>query len=237
MKDKEKQYEVIILAAGSGTRLGSVHNKVLLPIGPEKRPMFDYSMKLFLKDDSCSHIILVIRESDCSFIEKAIKEIYREKPQKLSIILGGTERQYSVAHGLKALHDHDGYVMVHDAARPFITAELLVQLFQAVKTDKAAILAIPACDTIKRVQSGKVNETLLRSEIWQVQTPQAFKSSLLLKAYRKADEEKFLGNEESELIERVGHSVRIIQGDTRNFKITSQEDLELAEGLLYMKNE
>lgn len=237
MKDKEKQYEVIILAAGSGTRLGSVHNKVLLPIGPEKRPMFDYSMKLFLNDDNCSHIILVIREPDRSFIEKAIKEIYREKLGKVNIILGGSERQYSVANGLKALQDQEGYVMVHDAARPFITAQMLVQLFQAVKTDKAAILAVPARDTIKRVRRSKVDKTLLRSEIWQVQTPQAFKSSLLLEAYRKAEQEKFLGNEESELIERAGHSVRIIQGDTRNFKITSQEDLELAEGLLYLKNE
>lgn len=232
---KKETYEVILLAAGSGTRLGASHNKVLLPIGPKKRPMFDYAMREFLKDDNCSQIILVVRKCDYAVIKDCVEEIYERIPEKILIIFGGSERQYSVANGLEVLKDPNGYVMVHDAARPFITAPMLAQLFQEVKTHEACLLAVPASDTIKRVQNEQVQETLNRSEIWQVQTPQAFKSSLLLEAYQKAEQEGFLGNEEGELIERTGHAVRIIPGKTSNFKITSSEDLELAEGLLHLR--
>lgn len=234
---KNKTYETILLAAGEGTRLGASYNKVLLSLS-DGRPLFDYALRTFLEDIMCSHIILVIRKSDEEIIQQNLEEIYKEIPSKITFVYGGTERQYSVENGLDALkvkNPDEGYVMVHDAARPFVEKKLLQELFLTVQKENAAILAIPAKDTIKKVQDGVVSKTLYRPEIWQVQTPQAFLSSLLVKAYKQAKRENYIGNEEGELVERLGHLVKIVQGNAYNFKVTTPEDLELAKGLANLR--
>lgn len=233
-----KSYEAILLAAGSGTRLGDKQNKVLLTLDDSKRPIIDYAFRKFLEDEWCTHIIIVIRNQDRSMLELMFQEQYGHMPEKVTLVEGGAERQYSVKNGLNALHQkNSGYILVHDAARPFIQKELLHTLVNSAYENKAAIVAIPAKDTVKRVREQTVTETLYRPEIWQVQTPQAFSTALLLKAYQKAEKDNYLGNEEGELVERIGHTVKVVVGNSLNFKITTPEDLKIAKGLLLANRE
>lgn len=229
-------YTAILLAAGKGTRLGAVHNKVLLPLEEKNpRPLFDYALRVFLEDKHCAHIHFILRPSDESFIKEVLNQLYGEVPEKVTFVYGGKERQDSVKNGLDTVRDE--YVFVHDAARPFIDQEMVDALFLKAKKEGAAIVAIPAKDTVKRVRDEAVVETLYRPEVWQVQTPQAFRSTLLKEAYAKATEERYRGNEEGELVERMGQPVSVIQGKTTNFKVTTPEDLELAKGLIKIKRE
>lgn len=236
METTSCSYSVILLAAGKGERLGAVHNKVLLPLADE-RPLFDYALRVFLKDQRCGQIVLVIRQTDKKVVEQALKQLYGKVPEKIVCVQGGEERQESVSNGLDTLSEQSEYVMVHDAARPFITQELVDRLFSKVLTTEAAIAAIPAQDTIKYIREEKVIKTLYRPEIWQVQTPQAFKITLLKRAYKHAAAEGYLGNEEGELVERLKEPVAIVKGDPLNFKITTSEDLLLAKGLFLVRNQ
>lgn len=231
-----KSYEAILLAAGKGERLGSTHNKVLLPLGKDKRPLFDYALRVFLEDECCSRVIMTIRQSDEPYIKQVLTHLYQEIPSKVYFIEGGKERQYSVEKGLEEVTDRQkGYVMVHDAARPFIHQEMVQSLFKQAQQTKAAVVAIPAKDTMKRVKSGEVVDTFYRPEVWQVQTPQAFQVDVLQEAHNKAKAENYLANEEGELVERLGHVVSVVLGSAFNFKVTTPEDLELAEGYLLRK--
>lgn len=228
-----KTYEAILLAAGKGERLGAAHNKVLLPVGKEKRPLFDYALRVFLKDESCRRVILVIRQPDMLYMKQVLESFYHTIPKKLIFIEGGSERQYSVEKGLAEVSSRETeYVMVHDAARPFIDQKMIQALFKEAQATKAAVVAIPARDTMKRIKDRKVKETLYRPEVWQVQTPQAFHVNVLKEAHQQAKKEDYLANEEGELVERLGQQVSVVLGSPINFKVTTPEDLKLAEGYL-----
>lgn len=227
----KETYEVILLGAGSSVRFGAVGNKVLSQLN--NRPVYDYALNLFLEDERCDQVIFVVQEEDQIQIEDQLMHLYGEKPQKLVFVRGGTERQYSVGNGLAALlNPKDGYVLVHDAARPFIDKDIINELFESVKFEKAVILAIPAKDTIKVVRNNEVHQTLHRPVIWQVQTPQAFKSELLIKAHEQADYDEFIGNEEGELVERLNQPVKVLEGKDKNFKITTATDFMIAEAIV-----
>ncbi|WP_277631079.1 2-C-methyl-D-erythritol 4-phosphate cytidylyltransferase [Atopococcus tabaci] len=224
-------YEAIVLAAGSGERMGAAHNKVLLPL--DGLPIFAYALKVFLADPYCRHIILVIQEADRVYVERTLLRLKPKREIPLTLTTGGRHRQDSVYAGLKQLQEPEqGLVMVHDAARPFIKQENISELNACATGTGAAVLAVPAKDTIKRVVDGVVQSTLPRPEIWQVQTPQAFHKPLLLAAHEQARKEGYLANEEGELVERMGRKVRVVPGSYENIKITTPEDLVFAEGIL-----
>ena len=143
---------------------------------------------------------------------------------------GGEERQQSVYNGIK--HVDTDIVLVHDGARPFIHEELIHQLTEATLLHAGAVVAVPVKDTIKRVQDQSVVETMERSSLWAVQTPQAFRLSILLKAHQEAENDQFLGTDDASLLERIGQQVVIIEGDYDNIKITTPEDLYFAEAIL-----
>lgn len=226
-----KTYEVILLGAGSGVRFGSSENKIVVELN--QRPIYDYSLNLFLKDHRCEHVLFVIQAEEQVAMENQIKQLYGQLPEKLSFIQGGSQRQYSVEKGLAALRfPEEGYVFVHDAARPFIDSDMIDQLFEAVKVDEAVLLAVPAKDTIKVIRNREVHQTLHRPVIWQVQTPQAYKSELLIRAYQQAAQDEYLGNEEGELVERINHPVKALEGKDHNLKITTSTDFFIAEALL-----
>ncbi|WP_413527673.1 2-C-methyl-D-erythritol 4-phosphate cytidylyltransferase [Marinilactibacillus psychrotolerans] len=231
----KETYEVILLGAGSSLRLGTLENKIMLML--RDRPVYDYALNLFIEDERCEQVIFVVQKEDLENIKNQLLKLYNLVPKKITFVHGGTERQYSVENGLKALNNsEDGYVLVHDAARPFIDKEMINKLFQTMKLEKAVIFAIPAKDTIKVVRNNEVHQTLHRPVIWQVQTPQMFRSKLLLQAHRQAAVDEFVGNEEGELVERMNHPVKVLEGKDKNFKITTATDFMIAEAIVEQTN-
>ncbi|KIY22305.1 MULTISPECIES: 2-C-methyl-D-erythritol 4-phosphate cytidylyltransferase [Mesobacillus] len=221
-------YHVIIPAAGLGKRMGAGINKLLLTL--DAIPILIHTLKVFEADPRCSDIILAAHPDD----EQAFKSLLKEHGiQKVSsLVTGGKERQDSVYNGLMALNNLDEIVLVHDGARPFIEIETIHKLVDAANKDGAAIVAVPVKDTIKKATDNQVIETIERSSLWSVQTPQAFRSSVLLEAHNKAAREQFIGTDESSLVERIPHPVSIIEGNYDNIKLTTPVDLYFAEAIL-----
>jgi 2-C-methyl-D-erythritol 4-phosphate cytidylyltransferase len=145
--------------------------------------------------------------------------------------MGGKERQQSVYNGLQ--HAEEDIVLVHDGARPFITLGQISELTTAASLNGGAVIAVPVKDTIKKAANKKVLETVERSSLWAVQTPQAFRVSILKSAYEQAEAEEFLGTDDASLLERINEQVVIIEGNYDNIKITTQEDLYFAEAILH----
>ncbi|MFO8068864.1 MAG: IspD/TarI family cytidylyltransferase [Alkalibacterium sp.] len=228
----DNQYEAILLAAGSAERFKhpAQLNKILMPLN--QRPVFDYSLKLLLDDEKCLKIWFVINSEDQAMIKDFVKELYEEVPAKINWVPGGKERQDSVSRALKQVSCSDtSKVLIHDAARPFLTVELLDKLIDKGKDSVAVTLGIPAKDSIKLVKDRLVYQSLYRPEAWHIQTPQLFDCQVLTEAVKMAEKEGFYGNEEAELVERLGHPVEIIEGSDYNFKLTTAFDYRVAKML------
>ncbi|WP_423188273.1 2-C-methyl-D-erythritol 4-phosphate cytidylyltransferase [Alkalibacterium sp. f15] len=228
----DDQYEAILLAAGSAKRFEhpAQLNKLLMPLN--QRPVFDYSLKLLLDDEKCLKIWFVINTENEATIKETVKELYKEVPGKINWVLGGRERQDSVSRALsKMSSSKNKKVLVHDAARPFVTSELLDKLIDKGKGSVAATLAIPAKDSIKLVKDSHVYQSLYRPEVWHIQTPQLFDCQVLTEAIKTAEKDGFYGNEEAELVERLGYPVEIVEGSDYNFKLTTAFDYRVAKML------
>lgn len=220
-------YEVIIPAAGQGKRMGAGKNKLFLKI--DGLPVFIHTLKVFEKDENCSKIWLVTSTQDKQEMHSLIK---RNKITKIAAIVdGGDERQYSVYNAVKEI-SKDAIVLVHDAARPFIDVHQMKELTEVAATNGAAVLAVPIKDTVKKVTGDVVEETVDRSSLWAIQTPQAFRISLLKEAHEKAIREEFLGTDDASLVERLGQKVKIVMGNYDNIKLTTPEDLYFAEAII-----
>ena len=158
----------------------------------------------------------LLSQSPCDKSEKAV--------------VGGDQRQQSVANGLEEVGAGTDLVMIHDGARPFLTQKIISDSLRAVQRWGASVIALPVSDTIKLTDGeGLVQDTLDRSRLWAVQTPQTFSYQLIRDAYRKAEEDGFQGTDDASLVERLGHSVKLVPGSSENIKITTQTDLHLAE--------
>ncbi|MBB6447505.1 2-C-methyl-D-erythritol 4-phosphate cytidylyltransferase [Bacillus benzoevorans] len=221
-------YQVILPAAGQGKRMGAGKNKLLLEL--DGVPIFIYTLRVFDCDDSCSRIILAVNEDEKREIERLLAQFGIKKEVKL--VSGGSERQYSVYAGVKVLENDEDIVLVHDAARPFIDSEQIQRLVEAAEQYGAAILAVPVKDTIKRAEGNKIKDTIERSSLWSVQTPQAFRTFELRKAHEQALCDQYLGTDEASLVERMGHDVIIVEGNYDNIKLTTPEDLFFAETII-----
>lgn len=221
-------YQVIIPAAGQGKRMRAGKNKLLISLN--NIPVLIHTLKVFQADDQCEGIILAIHPEDKSEFNGLLRT---HKIRKVvSMIEGGQERQNSVYNGVKTIKDEKGIVLVHDAARPFIDITTIHRLNEVAEKEGAAIVAVPVKDTIKKAFDYKVTETIERSSLWAVQTPQAFRVSLLKEAHLKAVEEGFLGTDDASLVERLGYHVSIVEGDYDNIKLTTPEDLYFAEAII-----
>ncbi|WP_404406712.1 2-C-methyl-D-erythritol 4-phosphate cytidylyltransferase [Jeotgalibacillus malaysiensis] len=219
-------YEVVIPAAGRGKRMGADRNKLLLELNGV--PVIIHTLRIFEKDPLCSGVILVIHPDDHGTLGKLLKQYRIEKVTHM--VRGGEERQHSVYEGLKAAAAD--IVMVHDGARPFIKQDVIHRLAEAAASDGGAIAAVPVKDTIKKVQNGLVTETVERSSLWSVQTPQAFQLDILMSAHQEAVRTGFLGTDEASLVEKTGGKVAVIESDYDNIKLTTKEDLVFAEAIL-----
>lgn len=230
---KRMDYYVVIPAAGKGKRMKAGMNKVLLEL--EGQPLIIHTLTLFEADASCRGIVLSVHPDEQSEFRQLLAAYRITKV--CAFADGGKERQHSVYSGLKALPPESDIVLVHDGARPFTTKETVSMLVESAQATGAAIAAVPVKDTIKQAKSGIVSQTVERSSLWSVQTPQAFQKAVLLSAQQKAEEEGFLGTDESSLVERTGYPVCIVESDYDNIKLTTPEDLYFARAIIAKRNE
>lgn len=221
------QYDVILPAAGSGKRMGAGKNKLFLQL--QKKPIIIHTLEVFEQDEACRAIYLAVKPSERTYIQEQLQQYQITKV--VAMPDGGEERQHSVYACLKEMNEAE-IVLVHDAARPFIKQKTIHQLMATALEKGSAIAGVPAKDTMKRVNDGLIEETVDRSSLWMIQTPQAFDFNLLKRAEEQAYQEGFLGTDESMLIERLGEPVYIVESDYENVKITTKEDLIFGEAIL-----
>ncbi|AHF05872.1 2-C-methyl-D-erythritol 4-phosphate cytidylyltransferase [Desulfitobacterium metallireducens] len=220
---------VVIPAAGQGKRMGAACNKLFLALAG--RPILAHTLALFEASSQVEEIVVVGSEEDLANIRTLIQEYQIKKVSQVT--LGGKERQESVFAGVKALNPAIQRVAVHDGARPLLTLEELNRFFTESEEYSAAIMAIPLKDTIKRVdEKGQVLETPPRERLRAVQTPQIFERELLEDAHRQCAIEGFLGTDDASLVEWLGKPVQVLDGMLENIKITTPEDLWIAESIL-----
>lgn len=218
----------VVLCAGRGTRMNSEVQKQYLLI--KGKPVVYYSLIAFEKCPFIDEIVLVTGKEEIEYCRHEIIEKYNLKKVK-SIVAGGKERYHSVFEGLKAIGCCD-YVYIHDGARPFIDQELLQRACDSVRIHKACVVGMPVKDTIKiSGQDGFADHTPDRSKLWMVQTPQVFQYSLVYQAYDKIM--KFPGiqvTDDAMVVEQMGQAkIKLVEGSYKNIKITTPEDLEIAE--------
>jgi len=220
----------IIPAGGSGKRMDSRFPKQYLPVGDI--PLLVHTLKIFQLSLLIDDILLVVPEEDIHKVGSLIVERY--SLSKVSQILaGGNKRQDSVKNGLDVIGDDCDIVLIHDGVRPFISGELIRLAVQEAAKHGAVAVGVPVKDTVKRVdQDGWILETLNRQMLWLTQTPQAFRRLIIQEAYQRAYQDHFYGTDDASLVERMGHPVRMIPATYENIKITTPEDLLLAELLI-----
>ncbi len=219
----------IIVAGGSGKRIEGKLPKQFLTLGD--KPILAHTIGKFERCDLVDEIVLVVPEDHLGYCSQAIVEKYSLGKIR-RIICGGKERQDSVYQGLKVCSDNTSMVAIHDGVRPLISTDKIADSIRLCQQKKAVIMAVPAKDTIKRVEEGSVVTTLDRKKLWLVQTPQVFEYKLILDAYEKAIFDNFRGTDDSALVERLGCEVAVLEGEYQNIKITTVEDLIIAEKLL-----
>lgn len=223
----------IFPAAGSSTRMKSGVNKNFLQLGGAA--ILLRTLKTFSRVERVSNLIVVVGANEVQTVEKLLRGADGLKPWRVTV--GGSERQFSIANGLKLLTDDAEIILVHDAARPLITTQTINAVIDAAKIFGGAIVAVPAKDTVKVIDvEGFVRCTPPRSELVLVQTPQGFRRKILLDAYARAAAENFLGTDDACLVERIGARVKVVTGTYDNIKVTTPEDLDIAETFLRRRN-
>ena len=213
------KYTAVIVAAGSGTRMKLGYNKVYAKMR-DGRTILNHTMDVFRADKDCIQIV-VVTESLAYY-----QNMEGDWPGMITLAKGGKTRQESVRNGLLAAIGE--YVMIHDGARPYLDQKSLKRIKKALKTDDAVLLTVPCKDTIKKIDvEGYVELTYDRSTLAAAQTPQAFKTSLLMECMAKAEQAKFTGTDDCSLVEAFSDvRVRTVEGSYANIKITTPEDME-----------
>jgi 2-C-methyl-D-erythritol 4-phosphate cytidylyltransferase len=219
----------LIIAGGRGQRMQSPTAKQFLLLGG--KPILAQTIAVFEACPVVDEIFVVAPQDEMAKVQTDIVEKYQYK-KVLKVVRGGRMRQQSVWNGLQAIKSDCSWVVVHDGVRPLISSQLIEAGLMEARQTGAAIVAVPARDTVKRLIPGGKLQTLPREEIWLAQTPQIFDFSLLCKAHQKASQEKFTGTDDASLVERLGQAVSLIPGDYENIKITTPEDLTIAESLI-----
>lgn len=215
----------VIVAAGSASRMGSI-DKVMADLDGE--PMILRTVRTFQNCDAVKEIVVVTRPD----LMQRMMSLCRNMDKVTAIVAGGKDRQESVELGLNALSNRVKLAAIHDGARPLITNEVIDRTVRAAHSYGAAAPAIPVKDTVKTVQGGVVSHTPDRNTLRAVQTPQVFDYDLLRGALKQARQEKAAITDDCSAVERMGFSVKIVEGDERNIKVTTPMDLKIAQMLL-----
>ena len=223
---EQKKCTAIVLAAGSGKRMNSQVHKQYLII--QDRPVLYYSLKEF-EDSAVDEIVLVVGKGEEEFCRREIVDKYGISKVK-AIVEGGKERYHSVFEGLKQTSDAD-YVLIHDGARPFVNQDIIRRCMQEVQKYQACVVGMPVKDTIKIAdEEGYAKQTPDRKNVWMIQTPQTFSYALIYEAYEEMlKTEDTAITDDAMVLERIkGKKSKLIEGSYRNIKITTPEDLLIA---------
>ncbi|MBX2990484.1 MAG: 2-C-methyl-D-erythritol 4-phosphate cytidylyltransferase [Bacteroidetes bacterium] len=219
---------VVIPAGGSGRRMGSdIPKQFMLLAG---KPVLYHSVRVFDFHPLIDEIVVVVPDNQVMVAERLVTNARFKKVSH--VVVGGTERQFSVRNGLLAFVEEPDIVLVHDAVRPLVSRDVITNVIDASRKYKAAVVGVPVKDTIKVETDGFYKKTLDRSRLWAVQTPQGFRYKILMRAHLAAQRNAFLGTDESSLVERLKIPVKVVPGDPDNIKITTKGDLKFAEFLL-----
>jgi len=220
----------IIVAAGQGVRMGGSVSKQYMPL--DGMSILGRTLTAFVECCFFEEVIVVVAAGDREYCRRQVINRLDLK-QAIRIVVGGRDRQESVFNGLEASNGQDDdTVLIHDGVRPFVSEDILTQCLAAVKAHGACIAAVPASDTLKQIGSGgKIAQTLPREGVWLAQTPQGFRLGLARAAHRQARAEGFSGTDDAQLVERLGQSVAVVPGNRANIKITTPDDLLLAEAI------
>jgi 2-C-methyl-D-erythritol 4-phosphate cytidylyltransferase len=220
---------LLIVAAGSGRRMGASANKLLLPL--LGRPVLAWTLEAALASEAIRWIGIVGQPVDAEAVEAIVAAAAADRP--VQWILGGDTRQESVRRGLAALPAEASGVLIHDGARCLVEPSLFARCAEAVTRGEAVIAATPVTDTIKQVDgSGRINATPDRQLLWAAQTPQGFPVSDLAAAHARAEAEGWIVTDDASLFERLGLPVRVLEAPSSNIKLTTPIDLTLAEAVL-----
>lgn len=233
----DKNYvSVLIAAAGMSNRMGGRVNKQFINLN--NKPVLVHTIEKFQDSKLIDEIIIIAKEDEVEYCKKHIVRKYNfDKVTK--VIRGGKERQDSVYNGLMAMDNRTNIIVSHDGARPFVTEKIIRESIEEAKKVGAAVVGVPVTDTVKmlRDEDGScIDYTPKRSLLWAAQTPQVFRKEILIEAYEKALNDDVLGTDDSYLVERIGHKVSMVEGSYSNIKLTTPEDIILAESLIDKEN-
>jgi 2-C-methyl-D-erythritol 4-phosphate cytidylyltransferase len=221
----------ILPAAGLGTRMGADTPKQFLEL--DGVPIVILSLRRIASCELIDEIIVATRADGVARLEERVgKEKFK---QRVSVVRGGDSRQESVARALEQVSNGTELVVVHDAVRPFVTREQITRVIEEARQRKAAILGIPAMDTVKEVKRASLPEdvalitgTIPRERVVLAQTPQVFATNVLKEAFARAQADGITASDEAGLVERLGYDVHVVHGSERNIKITKPADMDLA---------
>jgi len=226
----------LIVAAGKGERLPGSRAKQYLPLAG--RPMLCRTLAVFAACALIDDLVLVVPQKDFDYCREAVLSRVTTV-KRIRLAAGGDRRQDSVAAGLREVpDDRERIVVIHDGVRPFVSSAMISACVEGLRQADGCITAVPANDTVKTVdRRGRITGTLDRETVWLAQTPQAFRYDVLLAAHRRAIEEQWQVTDDAALVERAGGTVRVVTGSVRNIKVTTPEDLLLAEAIANLSPE
>lgn len=211
------KYTALVVAAGSGSRVGLGYNKLLYKF-EDGRTILEQSVQIFLQDERCSQVVVVSSSRDMEEFTRLCSA------GNVVFVLGGNTRQQSVYNGLKAVKED--IVLIHDGARPWLPKHCIDDMLEALEHDPACLLTVPVKDTIKEVKDGYIKQTLKRSDLKHAQTPQGFVTDLIFKCYRKAMEQGISATDDAQIVELCSDiAVKEVEGSYENIKVTTMDDL------------
>jgi len=227
--DEKMKIGAVIVAAGKGERFGENIKKQFYPL--KGKPIIVWTLNTFDKIDRIGELIIVVEKEDKEFFLKEILNKYQFS-KNIRLAEGGNMRQDSVFNGIMSTSEDVNIIVIHDGVRPFVSHEIINNVIDESIREGAAIAAIKENDTTVSSIGGYIESFFDRNSIYRVQTPQAFKRELIIKGLNKAYKNGFYGTDDSSLITRMGKKVKIVEGSSKNIKITSRDDLYIAERIL-----
>lgn len=220
---------VVLAAGGAGTRLGRRVPKQYLELAGE--PVLERALRPFLAHPAVRAVVIALPAPDVA-APPAWLAALAAGDARIRLVAGGAERGDSVRAGVAATPADADVVLIHDAARPLVTPDIIDRVLRAAAEGRGAVAAVPVSDTVKEVEAGRVVATPDRRRLWAAQTPQGFPRALVLDAYRRAAEQGFAATDDAALVEHYGGTVVVVEGSMQNLKVTRPEDVVVAEAIL-----
>ena len=224
---KTKKVTAVIVAAGKSERMKGM-DKIFMPVGDE--PLIAETVSVFEKCEDIDEIILVLKEDSCERGEMLVK--MHGFTKVAACIPGGETRAESSYIGVRAANKKSNYIVIHDGARPMVTDEMITSAVDAAVKHGAATAAIPVTSTVKRCVGGVVSETVDRSDLYEIQTPQAFRSDVIKAALKNAVDKKLEITDDCMAVEAIGLMPKIVMGSRNNIKVTVREDAAIVKALM-----